>query len=177
VKLTLPKQKIGLNGLTIILVNIAFLSVIGIISYLHFHNVINPKHIAYFIYYGLIFLVIYGLGLYPLYMLYMTLRPKHNEIITLTPSQLYVDTGAAPLRFSQHISNHYRQIGNSRRKLFAVDPINTLKTRLMRDGDRTYLQVIHNNKYVDIAHSTSNEVREFLFHHILDYYESLARKG
>ncbi|WP_025896912.1 hypothetical protein [Sneathiella glossodoripedis] len=136
----------------------------------------NVKNVVGLIYYIFVCLTLFLAILYPFYLLFLTFRPKRQEILKLLPDQLQIHTGTYPIRYTKSISNFYRQLKNNRQRIFKINSKDALKTRLIRDDDLNFLQILHNNKYVDVAAGATDQVREQLFHHILDYYEKEQKR-
>jgi len=173
--LPLPKHPINARLLTIY--SILMLSM-NLLFQFHFYDLlIDIQHIYHVMFLLAVYTFLFILGAFPLLLLYLIFRPKHQERIHLTPTEINIDRGAIALRPTVDINDFIEQAKNSPRKQFTVNAKSALRTRLIRYGRQTYLQVLNGPKYTNIARGPSNEVREFIFHHIMDYYEKVAAEN
>ena len=168
---TLKRSKHTFFSAFTFLFAIIAVSTIGMILNIAIDGIISAGNKVETIYYIFVSLVVFLMFLYPVYLLFITLRPKHRETLTLSPDLLEIDTGTYPIRYTKSVSNFYRQLKNNRRRCYRIDKDVALKTRLIRDEDTNFLQIVHGNKYVDVAAGATDTTREYLFNYILDYYE------
>lgn len=172
--ITLPLPKHPITALLLTIYSICMLSMFLFMTTVAIGQFTNIQNIYQFLIAFAVYAFLFLIALFPLLLLYLIFRPKHQERIHLTPTEISIDRGAIALRPTVDINNFIEQAKNSPRKQFSVNANSALRTRLMRYGNRTYLQVLNGAKYENIARGPSNEVREFLFHHIMDYYEKVA---
>jgi predicted PurR-regulated permease PerM len=173
--LLLPKARHGFFSMFTFMYAIFVMATLGMLLHFMIGDIISASNrigTTYYTFVSLFVFLVFLMFLYPVYLLFVTLRPKHRETLKFLPDRLEIDTGTHPIRYTKSVTNFYRQLKNNRRRSYSVDKKNVLKTRLIRDEDLNYLQVIHKHRYVDIAAGTSDKTREFLFNYILDYYEN-----
>lgn len=110
-------------------------------------------------------------GAYVSYIIYLNLRVPLAQKITLSPEQLMVDSGASPLRHPENFSDLWAQIRHSTQRLHVIPKSKLLSIRLFRIGKRTEIIVQTSKTNIPIGQVFSGEEREWLYHHLRDYYD------
>ncbi|WP_025899424.1 hypothetical protein [Sneathiella glossodoripedis] len=172
--IVLPLPKHPINAILLAIYSILMLSMNLLFQSLFNAQLTNIQNIYHFMISSAVYMFLVVLAAFPLFLLYLILRPKHQERIHLTPMEISIDSGALALRPTVDINDFIEQVKNSPRRQFTVSANLVLRTLLIRYGRQSYLQVMDGSKYKNIARGPSNEVREFLFHHIVHYYEKVA---